>query len=86
MQDDPLSASASSSSAQAASDQPSTSYSTKSAAYESKATQFRELLGADVISLRDLKALAYHGVPEEKGLRAAVWKASRLRGLRGAEP
>lgn len=51
--------------------QPSTSY-------QSRGPLFRQTLATDAIPLRELKALAYGGVPEEdKGLRAVVWKASK---------
>ena len=55
--------------------QPSTSGQPPLSRYESRAAQFREIISQEVVNLRQLKALAYDGVPEEKGLRAAVWKA-----------
>ncbi len=48
----------------------------RSTAYESRAALFRQVLAAERIALPELRALAFDGLPEEKGLRAVVWKAS----------
>lgn len=42
--------------------------------FSERAAAFRAELSADVIDLKRLRALAYGGVPDEKGLRAVVWK------------
>jgi hypothetical protein len=55
---------------------PPAGFQSRSAAYESRAALFRKQLAADKIALSELRALAYDGIPEEKGLRALVWKAS----------
>lgn len=47
----------------------------QSRSYKSRTSQFRQCISADRIMLPSLKSLAMEGVPEEKGLRATVWKA-----------
>ena len=39
-----------------------------------RAVAFRALLAAPTVDLRELRALAFQGVPDERGLRAAVWR------------
>lgn len=48
----------------------------RSVAYESRASLFRQTVESNKISIQELRSLAYDGVPDEKGLRATVWKVS----------
>ena len=36
--------------------------------------RFEEELAAGTINLKQLRRMAFHGIPEKEGLRAATWK------------
>ena len=36
--------------------------------------RFEEELAASTINLKQLRRMAFHGIPEKEGLRAATWK------------
>lgn len=53
---------------------PTKTLSGTASAHQARLQRFLGELQSNNISLSNLKALAFHGIPDKKGLRALTWK------------